>query len=86
MTPVTTPQRRHLQGTVHWTAPLLGLLAGDVRLAGSSISCQPTPLDGDQDSVWRRNPHVQSYALATNQAGSLAGCLLSPAPASLPGP
>ena len=36
---------------------------------GSTISCEGAPLGGDPSAVWRQNPHVQSYVLATDQTG-----------------
>ena len=42
---------------------------GTVKLVGPTISCEGSPLDGDQKGVWRRNPHVQSYVVATDRIG-----------------
>ena len=42
-------------------------LTRDVKLVGAAISCEGSPYKGDVDSTWRRNPHVQSYALATDR-------------------
>lgn len=41
----------------------------DVKLVGSTISCEGSPLHGKRSGRWRRNPHVQSYAVATDQVG-----------------
>jgi hypothetical protein len=41
----------------------------DVKLVGSTISCEGSPLHGKRHGRWRRNPHVQSYAVATDQVG-----------------
>jgi len=60
----TTPK-----GLIHWTEPLLSRLDATVKLVGPTISCEGTPLDGDQKGIWRRNPHVQSYVAATDEVG-----------------
>lgn len=57
------------QGQLHWAAPLLSRLSPSVKLVGPTISCEGSPLDGDQAGVWRTNPHVQSYVVATDAAG-----------------
>jgi hypothetical protein len=39
-----------------------------VKLAGATISCEGAPLRGFSGSgVWRRTPHVQSFALALDR-------------------
>ncbi|MEW5303409.1 MAG: hypothetical protein WDW36_006105 [Sanguina aurantia] len=59
-----------MKGLFQWWEPFVSLLTQRVRLVGSTISCEAAPLDGDPASkVWRRNPHVQSFALATDQVG-----------------
>jgi translation initiation factor eIF-2B subunit epsilon len=55
------------QGRVHWTEPFLQHLSHDVKLVGSTISCEGTPLEGMVKEKWRHNPHVQSYAVATDK-------------------
>ncbi|KAL4439936.1 hypothetical protein ABPG75_002937 [Micractinium tetrahymenae] len=52
----------YLRGRMHWTEPLLSKLSGSVKLVGPTISC---------GGVWPSpgQPHVQSYALATDCAG-----------------
>lgn len=42
-------------------------LVGKVKLVGSSISCEGTFLNGDPTAIYRQNPHVQSYMVATDQ-------------------
>ena len=44
-------------------------LVGGVRAVGPAISCEGSPFEGDEDGAWRRNPHVQSYLLATDRIG-----------------
>lgn len=58
---------RMFQGRIHWTAPFLRRIQGDVKLVGPTISCEGSPLDGDLQGKWRRNPHVQSYVVATDR-------------------
>ena len=56
-----------MQGVVHWTDPFIHRLRGNVKLVGPTISCEGSPLDGVIHGKWRRNPHVQSYAVATDR-------------------
>ncbi|GAX83294.1 hypothetical protein CEUSTIGMA_g10720.t1 [Chlamydomonas eustigma] len=58
----------HLTGLIgHWSKLLIRRLEGSVKLVGASISCEGTPSRGDEDGEWRKNPHVQSYLLATDR-------------------
>ena len=42
-----------------------------VKIAGSTIGCEGVPLRGFGGSgVWRRTPHVQSFALALDRQAS----------------
>ncbi|GFR43780.1 hypothetical protein Agub_g4894 [Astrephomene gubernaculifera] len=59
----------YARGRVHWTEPFTSRLVGDVKLVGSTISCEGSPLNGDFRGKWRHNPHVQSYVVATDQVG-----------------
>lgn len=56
-----------LQRFVHWSSILTSRLVGKVKLVGSSISCEGTFLHGDPTAIYRQNPHVQSYMMATDQ-------------------
>jgi hypothetical protein len=58
-----------LQGRVHWTDVLISKLSATVKLVGPTINCGGSPLHGDVNGVWRDNPHVQSYVVATDQVG-----------------
>jgi hypothetical protein len=58
-----------LQGHVHWTDVLISKLNDIVKLVGPTINCEGSPLHGDMNGVWRKNPHVQSYLVATDQVG-----------------
>ena len=59
----------YAHNVVHWTAPFLQRLVGGVKLVGPTISCEGTPFAGNVSANWRTNPHVQSYAFATDQLG-----------------
>ena len=54
-----------LQGKVHFTQLMTSKLIDDVKLVGPTISCGGTIRDGEV----RQNPHVQSYAMATDSVG-----------------
>ena len=54
---------------MHWTKPFIHRLRGDVKLVGPTISCEGSPENGHVRGKWRRNPHVQSYAMATDRVG-----------------
>ncbi|GMH41199.1 hypothetical protein BSKO_09109 [Bryopsis sp. KO-2023] len=58
-----------LKGNMHWTEPFLSKLNDEVKLVGPTISCEGAPLHKGDDSVSRRNPHVQSYLVATDRVG-----------------
>eukprot|EP00879_Flechtneria_rotunda_P012042 GHRR01012577.1.p1 GENE.GHRR01012577.1~~GHRR01012577.1.p1 ORF type:complete len:347 (+),score=93.53 GHRR01012577.1:547-1587(+) len=59
----------YARGYVHWMSAFTSKLSGNVKLVGSTISCEGSPLHGQQTGKWRHNPHVQSYAVATDQVG-----------------
>jgi hypothetical protein len=61
-----------LQGKMHWTEPYRKRLGRSVKLVGPTISCEGVPLHGDVLGAWRRNPHVPSYAFATDKVGHLS--------------
>ncbi|DBA99576.1 TPA: hypothetical protein ACH3X3_012154 [Trebouxia sp. C0006] len=52
-----------------WSRIFTDKLNDEVKLVGSTISCEGAPWGGDAESPWRQNPHVQSYVLATDQVG-----------------
>lgn len=58
-----------VQGRVHWADVLLSKLNDQVKLVGPTINCEGSPLHGDAANTWRRNPHVQSYVVATDRIG-----------------
>eukprot|EP00775_Hariotina_reticulata_P012780 gene12780-12909_t len=59
----------YAKGHVHWMSAFTSKLTDTVKLVGSTISCEGSPLHGHQRGRWRRNPHVQSYAVATDAVG-----------------
>lgn len=59
----------YLRRTMHWTEPLISGITEDIKLVGPTISCEGSPRDGDRNGLWRRNPHVQSYLVATDHTG-----------------
>ena len=42
-------------------------LRGQVKLVGSTISCEPFFESADKSKDLRQNPHVQSYVVATDK-------------------
>lgn len=56
-----------LQGKVHFTELMTRKLVGDVKLVGPTINCEGTAEHTKKQM--RRNPHVQSYAMATDTVG-----------------
>lgn len=58
-----------LQGHVHWSDVLLSKVTDTVKLVGPTINCEGSPPSGNVDGEWRRNPHVQSYLVATDRVG-----------------
>ena len=55
------------QEATHWSRAFTERLTPDVKLVGSTISCEATLKDGDATKGSRQNAHVQSYAMATDQ-------------------
>ena len=45
-------------------------LNNNVKLVGSTISCEPAWLSGNMSNEKRQIAHVQSYVMATDQARS----------------
>lgn len=58
-----------LQGLVHWSDVLFSKLSDTVKLVGPTINCEGAPEKGDVNAHWRKNPHVQSYLVATDRVG-----------------
>jgi hypothetical protein len=54
---------------VHWSDVLFSKLSDTVKLVGPTINCEGAPEKGDVAAPWRKNPHVQSYLVATDQVG-----------------
>ena len=55
------------QGHKRWHELITSRITDSVKLVGPTISCEGSPQDGNVNGVWRTNPHVQSYVLATDQ-------------------
>lgn len=56
-----------LQPDRHWSRIFTQRLSAGVKLVGSTISCEAAHVNGDLAKPKRQNPHVQSYAAATDQ-------------------
>ena len=56
-----------LQKDVHWSRLFTERLNEDVKLVGSTISCEAAYKDGNFSNVARHIAHVQSYIMATDQ-------------------
>lgn len=54
-----------------WQRLLTDRLSDRVKVVGPTISCEGSPPGGRVTEVWRVNPHVQSYVLATDQVRSV---------------
>ncbi|KAL6766934.1 hypothetical protein ACKKBG_A37960 [Auxenochlorella protothecoides x Auxenochlorella symbiontica] len=52
---------------LHWTEVLTSRLTDQVKLVGSTISCEGTWKDGVLTGEKRQNPHIQSYVVAMDQ-------------------
>eukprot|EP00892_Ulva_mutabilis_P010141 jgi/Ulvmu1/749/UM010_0123.1 len=57
----------YLQGRVHFTEAMTSKLVGEVKMVGPTISCEATGTG--PGGRLRSNPHVQSYAVATDAFG-----------------
>lgn len=67
---LSNPSGSTMQGHIHWAQPFINRLNNRVKLVGSAISCEGVPEHGDMLGSWRRNPHVQSYAFATDKVSA----------------
>eukprot|EP00201_Polytomella_parva_P021493 CAMPEP_0175041996 /NCGR_PEP_ID=MMETSP0052_2-20121109/2277_1 /TAXON_ID=51329 ORGANISM="Polytomella parva, Strain SAG 63-3" /NCGR_SAMPLE_ID=MMETSP0052_2 /ASSEMBLY_ACC=CAM_ASM_000194 /LENGTH=447 /DNA_ID=CAMNT_0016304677 /DNA_START=295 /DNA_END=1638 /DNA_ORIENTATION=- len=59
----------YVRNTIRWTEPFIQMLDSNVKLVGPAINCEGTSLIRESSAPWRANPHVQSYAIATDQEG-----------------
>ena len=73
------------QSDLHWTTAFTTRLTETVKLVGSTISCGGTFRGELHRSPQRAFPHVQSYALATDQLGLKARPDVLAAQTSMPG-
>lgn len=53
----------------HWSRAFTERITDQVKLVGPTISCEGSPKSASTNSAFRRNPHAQSYLLATDQVG-----------------
>ena len=58
-----------MQGHVHWADVLFSKITEEVKLVGPTINCEGSPQGGNPANTWRKNPHVQSYVVATDRIG-----------------
>ena len=56
-----------MQKGLHWSKVFTARLSSDVKLVGSTISCETAYMGGDPSNEARHNAHVQSYVIATDQ-------------------
>ena len=56
-----------MQKRLHWSKVFTARLSEDVKLVGSTISCEPAYLRGNPSNEARHTAHVQSYVIATDQ-------------------
>ena len=56
-----------MQKGLHWSQVFTGRLSEDVKLVGSTISCETAYMGGRPGNEARHNAHVQSYVMATDQ-------------------
>ena len=54
---------------MHWTEAFTSKLKDNVKLIGSTISCEGAPLNGNAAAEWRGNPAVSPHAWATDATG-----------------
>ncbi|KAI3431515.1 hypothetical protein D9Q98_004565 [Chlorella vulgaris] len=54
---------------LHWSQVLTQRITADTKLVGATISCEGANQAGVLTGKMRRNPHVQSYVVATDQVG-----------------
>ena len=57
-----------LQTELAWHTLLTRRLSEEIKLVGPVISCEGAAYRGNTTGHWRKNPHVQSYVLAMDQA------------------
>lgn len=60
---------QRVQGHVHWADVLFSKITEEVKLVGPTINCEGSPQGGNPANTWRKNPHVQSYVVATDRIG-----------------
>lgn len=58
-----------MQGQMHFTDAMTSQLDADVKLVGPNINCGGMPLPRPGSDMFFSNPHVQSFAVATDAVG-----------------
>lgn len=61
------PVVQYMQRGLHWSKVFTGRLSEEVKLVGSTISCETAYMGGKPGNEARHNAHVQSYVMATDQ-------------------
>ena len=56
-----------MQKGLHWSKVFTSRLSKDMKLVGSTISCESAYVGGNPGNEARHNAHVQSYVMATDQ-------------------
>lgn len=60
-----------VQGSKRWHEHMTSRITDDVKVVGSTVNCEAAYWENKLDGKARKNPHVQSYAMATDQAQPL---------------
>lgn len=55
------------QGTKRWHEHMTSRITNEVKVVGATINCEAAYWENKLDGKARKNPHVQSYAMATDQ-------------------
>lgn len=57
----------YVRGKIRWEDLFISRLTNEVKLVGPTINCEGAAKEDSRE--WRANPHVQSYAMATDAVG-----------------
>ncbi len=57
----------HVQEGLHWSELFTARLSKEVKLVGSTISCETAQTGPKGSYITRHHAHVQSYVMATDQ-------------------
>ena len=67
--PYLPPYVTSQSNPIHWTEAFTSKIKGQVKLVGSTISCEGAPKEGNAAGEWRGNPAVSPHAWATDATG-----------------